>query len=341
MTNADSLARRLLDAQVAFMVARYSDDSLRRNLEIELDHALTATAQVTLNQAVTRQQVKDAAHNYAVDLDWQGAIPGLASDIAGLLYAHGIHDRTSLNEVVSDEQLADLLERMLSMKGLSDKVVRQTIGNPLFAALASDMLYNGIKGYIGNNPVTRNSRVASSALNFGKSLMNLATPGLDILIEDNVLKFIAANIKATQRQTESFIRARIEDGSVSDSLTRVWNDSKHASVGQFRELVSGKELEEAILTAYEFWRRLRQTPYYWTIIEVVIDGFFDRYGDQTLRRLLDDTGIHRDMLREDLLRFVPPVVDMLRAQDLLEPLVRRQLADFYESGTAREILRQG
>lgn len=338
MTKQKPVAERLLDAHVAFMIAQLENEPLRLNIEEELDHALAAAEKITLNEAVTREMIKDTVKTYAVDLDLHGAIPELVGDIARAIYNHDIHDRTTLNDLVSDKQFTELFEQVMAMKELREKIIKQSIGNPLYGALVSDVLYNGIKGYINDNPLTKNSQVAAGALKLGKTLLSKASPGLEQSMEEGIKKYISANIKASQRTTEKFIRARLEDDSVKERAHDLWDEHKQKNVAVFREYISERDVEEGFVTGYEYWRRLRKTEYYWTIIATGIDAFFDKYGETTLRELLDEVGIHREMMVAEAMRYAPPVIAMLKKKGLLEPRIRRQLEKFYLSEECRDIL---
>ena len=74
------------------------------------------------------------------------------------------------------------------------------------------------------------------------------------------------------------------------------------------------------------------------VIDAGIDGFFDKYGEFTLRELLDELGIGREIMRREALRFAPPVLATLHEKGLLEPYVRRHLEGFYRSDAALAIL---
>ena len=56
------------------------------------------------------------------------------------------------------------------MKGLTDEE-------------AADIVYHGIKGYLGQNKLTGSIPGAKAAMKLGKSVMNRATPGLEDAIE--------------------------------------------------------------------------------------------------------------------------------------------------------------
>ncbi len=341
MTKTKMTAEKLLDAHVQFIIDQIDGDALRTNVEDELDYALEAAEKITLNEAVNRAHIKETVKNYAVDLDLHGAIPELVGDIARALYENKIHDRTAFSDLVTDQQFIEILDQILAMKELREKVIERSIGNPLFAALASDVLYNGIKGYISDNPLTKNSKMAASALSIGKSLLAKASPGLEQAVEEGVKKYIAGNIKSTQRQTERFVRERLENDSVREHALELWDENKGHKVAVIREYISSRDVEEGFVTGYEYWRKLRRTDYYWTVIEICIDGFFDKYGESSLREILDEIGIHRDMMVEEAMRFAPPVIRMLKKKKLLEPRIRRQLEKFYLSETARDILAGG
>lgn len=338
MTKTKPVAERLLDAHVAFMIAQLEKEPLRLNIEEELDHALAAAEKITLNEAVTRDQIKDTVRTYAVDLDLHGALPELVGDIARAIYTHDIHDRTAINDLVTDKQFIELFDQLMAMKELREKIIKQSIGNPLYGALVSDVLYNGIKGYINDNPLTKNSQVAASALKIGKSLLSKASPGLEQSLEDGIKRYISGNIKASQRTTEKFIRARLEDDSVKDRALELWDEHKHRKIAEVREYISERDVEEGFVTGYEYWRRLRKTEYYWTIIATGIDAFFDKYGNTSLREILDEVGVHRETMLAEAMRYAPPVIAMLKKKGLLEPRIRRQLEKFYLSEEARDIL---
>ncbi len=338
MNKSTSIAERLLDAHVDFVIAQLEDEPLRLNIEEELDHALAAIENITLNEAATREQVKASVKTYAVDLDLHGAIPELVGDIARAIYKLDIHDRTTLNDLVSDQQFNALFEQGMAMKELRERVIKQSIGNPMYSALVSDVLYNGIKGYINDNPLTKNSQVAAGALKLGKTLLSKATPGLEQTLEDGIKRYIAVNIKASRRSTEKFIRSRLEDDTIKNRAQELWDEHKGTKVSIFRDWISERDVEEGFVTGYEYWRRLRKTDYYWTLIATGIDAFFDKYGETSLRELLDDVGIHREAMLAEAMRYAPPVITMLKKKGLLEPRIRRQLEKFYLSDACRSVL---
>jgi hypothetical protein len=337
-THKTSAADALLDAHVHFILEQISGDTLQELVESELDQALAQAARLTLNDCVTRKMIKDTALAFAAELELGGGIPELVGDVARALYAHEVHEHTSFGQVLSDVQFKEILDKALELKSLREKIVYEAVASPLYAEFASDLLYNGIKGYLGQNAVTRNIPGASSMLKLGKSVMNKATPRLEASIEDSLKKYIGQSVKATSRHSASFLLKHADDDTIRELAQEFWSRIKPLKIAALREDVGSLDVEEGFVTAYEYWRELRQTKYYRVLIGAGIDAFFDKYGDATLADLLDDLGISREIMLREAMRFAPHVIKVLNKKKLLEPVIRRNLARFYHSDAARAVL---
>ena len=334
---AKTIADALLDAHVNHILEQVGE-GLPRLLEEELDAGLALAAKLTLNDCVTRKMIKDTALAYAADLELGPGIPELVGDIARALYAHEIHAQTSYGDVLSDEHFAGILDKALELKSLREKIVHEAVGSPLYASFASDLLYNGIKGYLAENAVTRNIPGASSMMKFGKSVMSKATPRLEASIEESLKKYIGQSVAATSRHSAGFLLKHADDDTIRELAQEFWARIKPLKIAVLRDDVSSLDVEEGFVTAYEYWRELRGSKYYRVLISAGIDTFFDKYGDAKLAELLTDLGIGREVMLREALRFAPHVIKTLNRKKLLEPVIRRNLARFYHSDAARAVL---
>jgi hypothetical protein len=118
----------------------------------------------------------------------------------------------------------------------------------------------------------------------------------------------------------------------------LWDKLKDSKVAVFRDYLRGADLEDFFVIGYEYWHQLRNTPWYITLIDAGVDGFFDRYGASSLGEILEEIGIQRDLLVADAMRFAPKAIEGLKQRGLLEGMIRRNLEGFYESPAATEIL---
>jgi hypothetical protein len=332
-----AIAAALLDAHVRFYVDQMTGESLSSLVDATLDQALERADCITLGAAVSRDAVKATARTYAVELTLKGAIPEIAGEIARALHAHPIHDRIRLEELVSDRRIEDLLDHALEFKSLRGKLVLALIASPLYETFASELLYNGIKGYLsraslGGIPGGR------SAMELGKAVVGRAGAGLEASFEQSLKGYIARTARAISEQS---IRPLIDgehDEAVRELLLDSWQRFRGTILGTLRDDVSAEDLEELFVTGYELWQELRRTELIGSMIDSGIDTLFDRYAEVTLLELLEEIGITREIMRTEAMRFAPTAIGALHGEGLLEPMVRSWLEPFYRSGAVADIL---
>ncbi|MBV8063881.1 MAG: hypothetical protein JOY51_09800 [Nevskia sp.] len=334
-----STAEVLLEAHVQFMLAQLEGAPLRQRVEQEVDALLGEAERISLNEVVTREAVKQTVRVYAVKLELNAGIPELVADIAQRIHGHEIHQRTRLGELLSDQQFSEVLDKLLEMNTLRQRLLDEAVANPVYSALAADIVYHGIKGYLSQNKLTGSIPGARTAMKLGKSVLNRATPGLEEAIEERLKGYVTKNIQSTLAESRRFLLERFDPESIREVALDLWHRLKKLKVSSVRDYLQGSDLEDFFVIGYEYWHRLRQTDWYVTLIDAGVDGFFDRYGDSSLGEILEEIGIGRDMLVADAMRFAPQAIEGLKKRGLLEGMVRRNLEGFYRSGAVEEILK--
>ena len=337
MPKAD-LAQQLLDAQVQFTLKRLTGDELQQSIQDNVDQLLAVAEKLKLSEVVKPAQVKQVALRYASDLQLDAGIPELIGLIARKLYDHKIHERTTLEELLPDRMFAQYLDKALEMEPLRERLIAETISNPIYSALISDVLYNGIKGYLANSKLAERIPGARSALKLGRAMASKARPDLESNLDEGLRNYVRKSTKANLQSSEAFLNKMFSSDQIREVILDIWAEHKHHTVAEARDFVGKLDLEEIIVLGYEHWQHLRQTPLYKTLIEAGIEQFFKRYGKHTLSNLLDDIGIERQMLLDDAMLFLPPALQALQAKKLLEPVVRANLAPFYESPEVGKLL---
>lgn len=332
-------AEALLEAHIAYTIDRLSGKSLHSLLEVEIDHALADAEKITLNQAVTRDMIKGAVRAYAVELELSGAIPELVGDIARSLYANPVHDATTLNVLLPDGLFAEFLDKILEMREMREWIVHEAVANPVYSALISDMVLEGVRDYAQHNASrTRQIPGAAQAVRLGQSLLGAALPIIEETLEENLRKYIRKSLQNILNRSEKFLLDHFNEDMIRELALDVWGLIKEKPLADFKRAVTGLDVEEFFVIIYETWRELRLTPFYSAMIDGGIDSFFYKYGDSSLRELLDEMGITRDIAIREAMRFAPPVLTMLKKKNLLEPVIRRNLEGFYQSTAVLKIL---
>ncbi len=333
-----SKAEALLDAQVAWWLERLDAGALQPWIAVEIDALLADAAKLKLEEVVSRADVQAVARQYAAELEPHGAIPELVGEIAQALQAHPIQKKTKLGELMPDKQFREWLDKILELHAAREAILHAALSNPVVSAVAGDLLYRGISGYLGESNLTKSIPGASSMLKFGKSMLAKATPKLDAAIETTLRKYIQQSLDATLRESEHSLKTLLTDALLRDSALEIWASLKGRTVAEVRATVSADDVEELFVIGYEHWRSVRKTAYYGAMIDAGVAGFFEKYGKSPLTTLLAEMGVSREMILTDVLRFAPPALAALKKKKLLEPLIRRWLAPFFTSEVASKLL---
>lgn len=334
-------AQLLLDAHVDYILAQLSGQPLAALIESLVDQAFINARKITLDDAVTRKMIKDTARGYAVELELSGAIPELVGDIARSLYSHPIHARTKLKDLLSDGLFNEFLDKILEMRDLQQWIVHEAVTNPVYAALASEMLMEGLRGYVrhGSERFTAGIPGMRQAGRFAnKALLSRALPLIEETLEESLRKYIQKSLQGLLDSSEDFLIGLFDEEKVRTLALEAWDILKEKRIAEFKEGVSSLDIEEFFVIGYEAWRELRATPIYGALIDAGIDCFFDKYGSATLSDILAEMGVTREIAIRDAMRFAPPVLAMLKQRKLLQPFIREQLSGFYHSPIVAGIL---
>jgi hypothetical protein len=331
-------AQALLDAHVRFIIEQLDEKALKARVESEIDATFADIAKMRLDEFVSPAQIKAVARRYAVELELAGGIPELVGDIARLVHAHPSNAQTRLRDLMSDRQLGEFLDKGLELETVRLRIIDAVLETPVFSELASDLIYRGIKGYLAQNQITRNVPGARTVMKLGRSVMSAAGPALERSIEDTLKKYVHASLKSTLRETGQSLKRDLDRKRLREIALDLWDEVRDRPVSEFIGLIESRDLEDFFVIGFEYWRELRKNPHYSALIDAGIDGFFERYGKVSVPALLEDIGIRREMLVAEAMRFAPPVIATLKRKKRLEPIVRRQLEDFYRSPEATRIL---
>lgn len=339
MTSSE-LAARLCDAHVHFQRQRLLSDTLSAEMAQEIQDFLALTHPIVLNHVVSREQIKATARTYAVDMPMAGGIPELVGEIARAIYHHPIQAQVALKDLISDKQMGELIDQLSSQQPLLERVLAHILRNPLLVDLASDLLVRGIKGYLAQgNQMAKQIPGASTLMGLGKSVLAKASSNLEETLDKGLQTYVHKTAESSLIASEKAILKRLSRATLAQDLRALWDDFKHHPFSELRRFVSADAVDDVCVVIYEAWRAdLRRSPYYATLIDIGIDTFFDKYGEETLGFLLEEVGVTASVIQNEADRFAPPILKALDQLQVLEPLIRRQLAPFYASPACAHVL---
>ena len=326
-------ATALLDAHVAWTVAQLQPDALRPQVESQIDALMADIGSLKLKELVALKDVQDTALKYASEIKLGGAVPALVGDIARQLYDHKVHQKTRLDELLPDQMFEEFLDKFLELRTLREAIIHESVSNPIYISIVSELLVNGIQEYVANgSKLAGKVPGARSALRLGKAVVSRARP------EQNLRAFVRKNAEERMRASEQLLREAFESDTFRQVILDLWDDNKHRTVADVQNFAGKLDIEEGFVIGYEYWQHLRQTDFYRELVKAGIAAFFKAYGNRSLNTILKDIGISTEMMVDEAMRYAPPIIDTLQKKKLLEPMIRRTLAPFYESETVSRIL---
>jgi hypothetical protein len=328
------MAERLLEAQVRFLEAQLEAGQFGSLLERELDHLLSAAAQITLAEAVTREQIKAVAIKYALAMKIPGSIPELANEIADRIYSHPAQDDTRLEDVVAARHIEAFTSKLLSLPLVQERLIE----SPLMIEIVSEWLYR-----IASETSARNRELAgripglNSLLGTGTSLLGKVAPDAGV-IADTRLRELAGQTARMVLRSARTTGNREEEPWIRESVLEMWREQADKPVSSLREYMTQDDLEDLFILVYDFWLSLRETDYLHALIDEGVDFFFDKYEEMSLLGLLDEFGIARADLVEEARRFAPPIIELLSENGMLSAFLRRRLEPFFRSEATQALL---
>jgi hypothetical protein len=321
-------AQQLLSAQVDFLVAEIAGDRFATLVEEEIDHALKDAGELTLNQVVSGEQIKAVARKYATAWQIHGSIPELMGEIAGRVYSHPAHDQNRIGDVIAQKHVAAVAGKVLEMQTLRDRLFERLADNPLAVTWLSGLLHRLVADI---RERAEHVPGVSPLLAGGRRAVGTVAPGAVRDLDLRVHELVERAARLLLREAEQARGGATDEAPLFDAVMDAYHDLAAERVSLLRRVISRDDLEDLLVIGYEFWLDFRDTDYLRSLIDEGIDFFFDKYGDFTLRDLLAEIGVGREVMVEEALRFGPPVIAVLRENGMLASYLRRRLEPFFFS----------
>ncbi|PZO12884.1 MAG: hypothetical protein DCE87_14205 [Betaproteobacteria bacterium] len=340
-TSADQpkdLASQLLEAEVAFWLQNLKGKKFQALLADELNHVLARLEHIRLCDAVDESKVKATARRYAVEMEIGGAIPELFGEIANRIFEFPASRTTKIGEVVSDSIATEFIEKIFEQNGVLDHAVSNIRNSTPFRHFLSDVIFTVLKGYVfEQNNLMKFSTVASSTRKVREWLSTKA-PDLSEGLEERVRNLMESGVKGSLEMVDETLDNEQYRETAMNSALAFWDVVREWPLTAYRDYLTEQDLQEFMVLGYEFWLEFRNTEYLKSCIDLGVDFFFEKYGEQSLQDLLDDIGISHEMISDELDNYIPDLAALLIKEGLAESFLRRNLQRFYSSKKVQDLL---
>lgn len=336
---ATDLSKQLLELHVAHELSLFDAPKCISWVKEELEIQWPSLADVSLVQLVGAEQVKEVIVRNVVTNEIPGAVTEIAGEAASALFTSEVHRSTLLKSVMSAAQFEEFVDKLLDLPEPRKQGIDHVIDLPIYRELISGVLYQAIVRYIYEaNVFSKNVPGVSSMLKFGKRMIDKTAPKLEGAVEESVKTYIADNLAFLVGVSKEFLENSLTDQDLKDSALELWDVLESKSLGEFQEGMDSVDLSEFVVLGYEFWLVFRTTDYFKNCYELVVDYFFEKYGEQSIQALLDDLGITPDKIMREVDAFAPLILSRLKESGQIEAILRRRLTSFYRSSDALSLL---
>ena len=335
------LATELLEQHVKHELASLKGAKLHRFLEQEVTELWSYAGKITLNRITSEAQVMGVIQRIVMNMELDPGIPRLAADMATEVLNSSVQSQTTLGEIVTREQATGFLEEALELRHQRERIISEIMAHPVYQELVSNVVYHGLVNYLyEDNLITKSVPGVGSMMKFGKRMANRAVPGLDETFERRLKAWLSDSLPGLISRSEQFLHEALSDEELRSSVMAAWEALEGRTIEELREGLGDVELQEFLVSGFEFWQQFRKTDYFEGCARAVVSHLFAQYGERPLTDLLGDMGVSPEVVMTEMDAYAIPVIDVLREEGYVEALVRRRLAPFYKSAAVRKILQQ-
>ncbi|MGI8678867.1 MAG: hypothetical protein ACR2LX_09305 [Jatrophihabitans sp.] len=323
------LAARLLDAQVAWVVAELTGPGLAELLERDVDDLLSIGEKLPLASVVSADAVKLVLRR-AIDATGDSALLTSAIDtLADTIYDLPSASEHLLGDVVDRDHVDALVVKVLSMHRLQDQAMDRMLDSPAVGQVATRFVGKIVADFVQEN------RQRVEKLPGAKSLMSIGLGAAskvrnatqDTFIGDAAGRSAHYAIKRTNSATRELIR----EAPLREAALELWDLQATEPMSDLRAFLTSADLRELAQIVRGLIVDARSTDYAGDLIDACVDAVFTSYGSTDVTALLVDLGIGRDDLIFGLQQLAPTLLDTLRDTGALDTIVRDRLAPFFES----------
>ena len=283
---AESTARKLLDAQVAFHLDQLSGDRLASTVARFADDVLSAAGQHQLDDLVDREAVKAVVARALATVPGSAAVSGIVEMATEVAY-DGPAEPYPLGELVSREQVEVVLDRLLALHPVLERGMERLTESPLVGTMASRFM-----GRIVGEVLQANKAVADkvpglgSLMSFGTSAASKVMGAADKQFEGLIGETVGKGGTFAVRRLNRIVIETLRDPTTREAVLEVWDLFAQEPVAGLGRSVPHEEVTGVVDAAHELVVSTLASDHVARLGEVVVEGFFDRFGGYTPTELL-------------------------------------------------------
>lgn len=332
---------RLLDAHVRHELEQWQGQALAHTISLHVSALFRWFETVQLEQAVTRAQVEGVIARYVIELRVSGGITELTGELSRLvLGSHGTLE-TRVDGILTPQSYEDFADKIVSLEGVRRELIALVAHSGTFASIHARLLARSLLDWLAPNlPLDRGALLAGAA-ELAEQLGERLIAPLERRVAGLMREYLARHRERLTQDIEKRLLDVLSPEQLRSLLDELWDGVAGMPLARVFELIGEQDLEDFVVLVHEFWLRYRKSAFFRRISHEMVAHFFDKYGRESLASVIDDMGVTEQMVSQELIGFLRPLLSHAAESGALERALRARLGAFYGSAAARAALEPG
>jgi hypothetical protein len=319
-------------------VARLTGNDLAATVSRLADGLLDASQHHQLDDLVDRDAIKTIVTRALATVPGSAAVSGIVELVTTVVY-DGPAEPYPWGDLVERERVEAVLDELLALTPVLDRALDRLTDSPLVGTMASRFM-----GRIVGEVLQANRAVADkvpglgSLMSFGTTAASKVMGAADKQFEGLIGDTVGKSGTFAVRRLNRIVIETLRDPTTREAVMQVWDLISQEPLTGLGEHATREEIAGVVDAVHELAVATVASEQVAHLGEVMVDGFFDRFGGYSPTELLDELDLDRAEIVADLVRIAPDVVGALRETGDLERIVRVELEPFYTSSEVIALL---
>lgn len=331
------LAERLLEAHVQHQCARLQGDSFRQLVEQHVGALFTWLQDIPLTRLVTQERILATIDRFVVDFKVSGGITELAGEMARVVVSSRANESARVSDVLATSSFHDFADKLVALEPLRRELIGVFVQSSALSDAAarllshrlSELLAHSVEGPVSPLPQELRARLRASAL-----------PELERRLATWLFQYFEQHRERFSQDLEGRLSDVVNEAFLRALLDDMWTSISQMSLSHVMGFMGEQDLEDAVVFVFEFWLRFRKTAYFRQVVGAAVSHFFAKYGSESVAAIIEDMGVTRAMVTDELVFHALPWLTQARETGFLQQRLREELRSFYASTSCAEILNE-
>jgi len=343
MVNHNHLSK-LLEAHVKFELDSLAGDGHKKIIEEELTAAFNRFNKMTLQDIVTPEQIINLIRRIVVEAPVAGGITELAGEMSRKVLTSLQNQQTLFEDIFAQKQFDDIIDKAAILIKVRNEVINRVMNSQTYYKLISNILYTGIKEYSLTESIFHiQVPVISALLKKGKTAFGKIMPLLSILdafLENKLKNYIEKNNDKIIEYSKKLLVEFLDVNQILETGDEIWESIARHPLSEYFNSIDDNDMEDFIIIGFDFWFHFRKTQYFEGIYKELVNYFFEKYGNEYLDVLMEDIGVTKEMIINEVIEIVTPAINELLSDGYLEERIKARLSAYYNSDILSSLLNE-